>query len=83
MKQIALNRTVTVDKKRLSKFRALIGDDSTENIPLMFLIVESFRLCLYLLTHPLFPVSTIGSVLSKHVSEVLVPCTLNTKLKFK
>lgn len=83
IKQIALNRSVNVDKKRLRKFRALVGDDSSENVPSMFFIVESFRLCLYLLTHPLFPVSTVGAVLSKHSSEMLIPCTETTKLKFK
>ena len=50
--------------------------------PLMYFIVQSFRFCIFLMTHPLFPLSTLGGLLLKHTSEQLESCTCQTSLRF-
>lgn len=73
-----------IDRRRLDRFYSLTGIQPTPtHIPFSFFIVESFRLCLYLLTHPQFPVTAVGAVLTKHHSKLYHRVSLNSKLKYK
>ncbi|GAX77976.1 hypothetical protein CEUSTIGMA_g5418.t1 [Chlamydomonas eustigma] len=63
------------DLKTLSKFKLITGNSSplTSEVPLLYPIVESFRLCMQVMALPRFPLNVLGSVLARNRAEFFQP----------
>lgn len=65
---IELRQSVPWSEHKLSKFDQIVLASGRQDVPVMYPIVEAFRLVLMALTHPAFPCNVVGSVLgSTHV----------------
>eukprot|EP00775_Hariotina_reticulata_P009101 gene9101-9270_t len=90
-----MNTPTAINPKRLrafSKLAAWPDSSSSGPVPMMFLMAESFKLVMQVLTLPAFPVSILGTVVNKRArysylrtvdsSEQLVySCTLNPAVR--
>ncbi|KAF6262187.1 hypothetical protein COO60DRAFT_1625095 [Scenedesmus sp. NREL 46B-D3] len=83
-----------IDPKRLKTFKTLAAwpDSSSSGVPMLFLMAESFKLVMQVLTLPSFPVSVLGTVVNKrarysHLRKVdaaeslTYSCALNPKVR--
>eukprot|EP00882_Tetradesmus_deserticola_P014387 GHRQ01015299.1.p1 GENE.GHRQ01015299.1~~GHRQ01015299.1.p1 ORF type:complete len:332 (+),score=124.34 GHRQ01015299.1:413-1408(+) len=65
--KVSMNTPTPIQPKRLKNFKALAAwpDNSRSSVPMMFLMAESFKLVMQVLTLPSFPVSVLGTVVNK------------------
>lgn len=72
--KVSLTTPRVADKKRLADFRRLAGPAgaASEQLPMMFLMAEGFKLVMSVLTLPAFPVSILGTVVNKKANYSLL-----------
>eukprot|EP00798_Chlamydomonas_sp_ICE-L_P014044 gene14044-19981_t len=68
--QVSISKPVRFNAKRLASFKTLTGMGSSSEVPLMYPIVESFRLCIQAMCLPAFPVNVLGAVLARNSTTV-------------
>lgn len=72
------------DARRYVTFLRLVGfDDTPKAVPLMYPIVESFRLSMLAMSHRDFPFNVLGSVLARNRTETKRPIAVDEKLVFR
>eukprot|EP00878_Enallax_costatus_P002192 GHUV01002363.1.p1 GENE.GHUV01002363.1~~GHUV01002363.1.p1 ORF type:complete len:345 (+),score=127.06 GHUV01002363.1:98-1132(+) len=93
--KVTMNTPTPIDPKRLKTFKALAGwpnSSSSSSVPMMFLMAESFRLVMQVLTLPAFPVSVMGTVVNKRAKysylrkvdpseQLTYSCSLNPNVR--
>ena len=52
-------------------------------VPLMYPIAESFRICIQVMSLPQFPLNVLGSVLARNRTEVLAPLKPGERLLYR
>eukprot|EP00879_Flechtneria_rotunda_P006731 GHRR01007072.1.p1 GENE.GHRR01007072.1~~GHRR01007072.1.p1 ORF type:complete len:337 (+),score=120.13 GHRR01007072.1:178-1188(+) len=83
-----------ISPKRLRSFKSLAGWPTLDgsSVPMMFLMAESFKLVMQVLTLPSFPVSVLGTVVNKRArysyfrkvdasEQLTYSCTLNPTVR--
>ncbi|GBF87469.1 hypothetical protein Rsub_00180 [Raphidocelis subcapitata] len=68
--ELRVTRPTRADPARYAAFLRLAGFDAPPAaLPLMYPIVESFRLSMLAMSHPAFPFNVLGSVLARNATE--------------
>ncbi|WIA12470.1 hypothetical protein OEZ85_012505 [Tetradesmus obliquus] len=93
--KVSMTTPTPIDPKRLKTFKALAAwpdSSSSSSVPMMFLMAESFKLVMQVLTLPSFPVSVLGTVVNKRATysylrkvdaaeSLTYSCTLNPAVR--
>lgn len=80
--KVAMVKPVPFNDKRLCSYLHLMGLPPSIDVPLMYPIVESFRLIIQAMLLPAFPFNVLGSVLTKHTTTTFRPIRPNELLSF-
>jgi hypothetical protein len=81
--QLTVTRALPFDPSRYAGFLRLAGFKAApKSVPLMYPIVESFRLSMLAMSHPDFPFNVLGAVLARNTTEVARPIAVDEKLAY-
>mmetsp|Transcript_35611 Transcript_35611/g.79151 ORF Transcript_35611/g.79151 Transcript_35611/m.79151 type:complete len:369 (-) Transcript_35611:650-1756(-) len=83
--EVSLVQPVAFKPSTLRAFRALVRHDRLPygEVPVMYPIVESFRLCIQAMLLPQFPVNVLGSVLARNRMELYRALSPSEKLVYR
>ncbi|CAD7704586.1 unnamed protein product [Ostreobium quekettii] len=90
--EVSVGVASEVDGQRLANFQRLVqGPNHPQHVPIMYFIVEAFRLAMAVLFHPAFPVSVAGAVLARYTlvltrnvqvhEKLLHSCSVDTTVR--
>jgi hypothetical protein len=81
--QLTVSRALPFDPSRYAGFLRLVGFKGTpKTVPLMYPVVESFRLSMLAMSHPDFPFNVLGAVLARNSTQVARPIAVDEKLAY-
>lgn len=82
--QLRVTRPARADPARYAAFLRLLGFESPPAaLPLLYPVVESFRLSMLAMSHPAFPFNVLGSVLARNATEAKRAIALDEALTYR